>query len=248
MGRAYQALISALGLLLLVELLLFAHSPVYNTQIAFDVSWPNCQTSLTYNSQYGLVGVNAGLAFTTNPCMHQEASHFERYSLYLNTGYPGVSVAARHLIQPVTCQLSDNPCIAYDYGYQAAVFAIRTAALQGLHTNQWWLDVENANSWSDDTSLNRASLEGMVQAIKDTTLFSNIGYYSYPGQWDLLTGSWDAKLPAWIATGTTAANTAQQACDTVAFDKGEVVLGQYTEELDQNKLCSAQYFHHLSNT
>jgi hypothetical protein len=52
----------------------------------------------------------------------------------------------------------------------------------------WWLDVETANSWSNDTTVNTADLEGSVAFLKSTGV-SSIGIYSGARHWSAIVGA-----------------------------------------------------------
>jgi hypothetical protein len=111
------------------------------------------------------------------------------------------------------------------------------AASQYVHSNVWWLDVETENSWSTDAGFNRASLNGMVNAIRQNTLLPTIGFYSYPGQWDTITSSWQNGYPNWAATGDDSYQTAAAYCNGQAFNGGPTWLTQYTTRLDDDYVC-----------
>ena len=60
--------------------------------VGVDVSYPNCRAKIS-GAAFGIVGVNGGKSFTSNPCLKDEASKFKNLSLYVNTGYPGQATA-----------------------------------------------------------------------------------------------------------------------------------------------------------
>jgi hypothetical protein len=203
-----------------------------------DLSWPNCTAPPDHNFYSGIIGVNGGLDFHYNPCLTQQAALFGQYTLYMNTGYPGVSYAKKFGNTPIPCIGNDNQCLAYDYGFQAAQRTIQYADLHNAHTNTWWLDVETDNSWSDSTTINRIALEGMLAAIHQDAPLTSIGFYAYPGQWNLITGNWDNGAAAWVATGTLSKAAAVAACHLPSFTGGPVLLTQYTAGLDHNISCT----------
>ena len=231
-----------LGILgLVVAIVLSTSLVVYPppTRIVFDISWPNCATTtVSPRGEPGIVGINGGLAFRPNPCLAKEAGEFKQLDVYLNTGYPGGQRALAFKNAPKHCLTGDNQCLAYNYGFTAAKYDIKYAALRGVVAKYWWLDVETENSWSDSTLVNRAALGGMLDALAPYAGKANLGFYSYPGQWDLLTGKWRNGYPAWAATGTATLSAAQKACQTPSFTGGPVVLGQFATALDTNWLCA----------
>ncbi|MEO8282285.1 MAG: hypothetical protein ABI568_02585 [Pseudarthrobacter sp.] len=63
-----------------------------------DVSWPQCGKALPKGQTFGIVGVNNGLANTSNPCLATElswagsstgAAGQPKAALYVNTANPG---------------------------------------------------------------------------------------------------------------------------------------------------------------
>jgi len=191
--------------------------------------------------------VNGGLDFHYNKCIYDESKLFNNYSLYLNTGYPGQNYGLKFQHQPKLCSLTDSLCLAYNYGFNAAHNSIEYANLHYVHSVIWWLDVENSNSWTDNTLDNRESLIGMEAALQKYTFLPTIGFYSYPGQWDSITGYWENNLPNWVATGSNSYSYAVSYCSNQNFTGGGTWLSQYTTNLDYNYICSNDYLTHLKN-
>ena len=218
-----------------------------NVQAVVDVSWPNCTAAPASMFVTGIIGVNGGLAFRPNPCLARETGWFNSYALYINTGYPGAARARKFINSPRRCGFYDSRCLAYNYGFNTAKYAINYANLSNAHASQWWLDVETDNSWSDSTAINRQSIAGTLAGIKQTISFATVGVYSYPAQWDIITGKWHNGLPAWSATGSLSATVAAKACHARSFTGGPVWLGQYTAGLDHNLVCSPQFTQHLAS-
>src|SRR6266567_2464905 len=66
--------------------------------IGNDISYPQCGKSLPTGQSFGIVGVNNGVAGSTNPCLLTELSWAQKPAkpspqpaaqLYVNTGNPG---------------------------------------------------------------------------------------------------------------------------------------------------------------
>src|SRR5215211_1131632 len=57
--------------------------------------------------------------------------------------------------------------------------------------NHWWLDVESANSWRADDSLNVAALQGGADYLVSVGAAS-VGFYSAPFMWADIVGSTSA--------------------------------------------------------
>src|SRR5438876_10205749 len=139
----------------------------------YDVSYPQCGAPLPTNVLFGIVGVNAGIVYSANPCLGagdgaSELAWAERYEqpaiLYANTADPGPALS-KHWptgqTSPQFCDPAqpDSASCSYDYGWNAAADSYRDAvdayvslgqvppgATQTPVPNEWWLDVESANS------------------------------------------------------------------------------------------------------
>lgn len=214
-----------------------ASNPYSGMPIGYDVSWPNCGATPPQTS-WGVVGITGGISLRSNKCAVAEASWFKLHALYLNTGYPGGRRVWRYAEAPKDCSVYDPPCLAYNYGYAEGVYAVRLATRQGLHASMWWLDVETENSWDDDPLVNRASIQGTIDAVQHETVIARVGIYSYPGQWKLITRNWQPGLPAWAATGGTTHAAAEKACLSLSFTGGPLWMTQYTQGLDRNLPCN----------
>src|ERR1051326_1528465 len=90
-----------------------------------DISWPNCTTSVP-SVTFGIVGVTDGQGYSTSPCIAKEASHFKNLSLYVNTGWYNQSTHINPT-SPKVCATGDNNCLAYNYGYNAGLYALNAA-------------------------------------------------------------------------------------------------------------------------
>lgn len=203
-----------------------------------DVSWPNCDKTVAANyAQYGIVGVSGGLDYHLNPCLITETQWFAHYGLYVNTGYPGLADTKKLSLEPNACASDDYLCFAYNYGFQATAYDINYADRIGLAAPLWWLDVETDNSWTNNPLLNRASLQGAIDAIRQLSFKPIVGIYSTPDQWAIITDNWRPAVPAWLGTGDTTQIMAINACRTPSFTAGTVWLTQYTPYLDEDYAC-----------
>lgn len=176
--------------------------------VGYDISWPQCagagtKTLPTLNASNGFVilGVNGGSAFTANPCFASE-DRWARgsgvtVSYYMNlnapTGGSGYSGPAG------TCAGGDANCIAYNYGYSAAAYAMQRAGGSsgyggpgyggpgyGGGAQMWWLDIETGNHWSSQT-VNDYTIEGAVDYIRSQG--AQAGIYCTRYQWSIIAGS-----------------------------------------------------------
>jgi hypothetical protein len=178
---------------LLLSLTTLASAPVYaarptggtttDTPLGIDVSWPQCGKKLPTNQAFGIVGVNGGLATTTNPCLKDQliwankslgGTIQERLQLYVNTANPGglntqswpnSNVDSSGVLAPNpygTCDNSDSLACAWQYGWNRSLEDVKdrllpAATLAGINTSPssyiWWLDVETENTWKLSGSL-----------------------------------------------------------------------------------------------
>lgn len=220
----------------LLMTILLGHAATHVRSNIVDISWPNCREKLA-DYRTGIIGVTGGRNFHPNPCLASESSHIQNYAVYINTGYPGKAYGRHFQYSPRHCAYNDTYCLAYNYGYNEALYAIHYANLNDVHTDTWWLDVETLNSWSDNFLANRFFINGAVAGIKQNIWSAKAGIYSAPLQWQQLMGPWKVKLPEWLATGGSSQAAATQACHNKAFTGGKIELTQYTQDLDQNILC-----------
>lgn len=200
-----------------------------------DISWPNCSSKISTSTSFGIVGVTDGQGYSTSPCIAQEASHFSNLSLYANTGwYSGSSHI--NATSPHVCATGDNNCLAYNYGYNAGLYAYTAALSVGVHSSTWWLDVETSNTWSADTVQNQNSLQGENDALT-TNGATTVGVYSTTAQWNSITGSWQNNWPSWGATTWKTANQAKTYCSGHQFTGGVTWLIQFQGKVDQDYAC-----------
>ncbi len=214
------------------------------TPVGYDISWPQCGQAYPTSAAFKLVGVNGGLAFAPNPCLGSELAWagVTGVQLYANTGNPGPQLSShwptgQTTPQPCDAANPDSAACAYDYGYNAAADSFQAAvtayASQGLPTSTaaaatWWLDVETANSWRSDVSLNVANLQGAVDYLTSVAKVAGVGFYSSAGQWQQVTGgsSAFAAYPAWVA-GAPNQRGAALNCSGPGFTGGGVALAQF---------------------
>ncbi|HEX7197378.1 MAG TPA: hypothetical protein VF364_11170 [Candidatus Limnocylindria bacterium] len=228
----------------------------------YDVSYPQCGKELPRSFSFAIVGVNGGRVHSENRCLGpgDDPSQLEwagrSVELYANTGNPGPQLSRywpRGQAEPRPCDprgSADTVDCAYDYGWNAAAHAYRVAldAFVGLDWADedadripgdpaWWLDVEDANSWRTDRSLNVAALEGAVAFFE--SMDAEVGFYSTPRLWDRITGGTDAfaAYPAWHA-GASNRQDAMDRCDDESFTGGELSMVQWVENgIDANIRC-----------
>ncbi len=201
----------------------------------YDVSWPNCTAKAPAHPTFGIVGVSDGTGYSQNPCLAKEAAWFSNLSLYVNTGWYDQSSYVNPS-SPQVCATGDNNCLAYNYGYNAGLYALSYASSQNIHANTWWLDVETGNTWNTDTTQNRNSLQGEYDALMANGV-TTVGVYSTTYQWDTITGTWLNSWPNWGATTVRTASKAATFCSGHQFTGGPTYLIQFSGSLDQDYAC-----------
>ena len=187
-------------------------------QRGFDISWPNCRHDYPIRPfEVAVVGVNNGRAFTTNPCLVDEATRWatpDQLDVYLNLNRPPSTYT------PTACSPGDAACTATAFGADAARSSIGTVNDAHLAPRIWWLDIETANSWDSDTTMNARTIQAAVDALHAAGLVA--GVYSTKYQWGVITGNFITTSPLELwAPGT----TAYQRC-AEPFAGGRVVLSQ----------------------
>jgi hypothetical protein len=231
------------------------HGGGSSTPTGYDVSYPQCGTQLP-SALFGIVGVNDGIVFSANPCLGtgdgaSELAWAESYDgtgaaiLYANTADPGPARSSHWpngQTSPRSCDpaQADSTACSYDYGWNAAADSYRDAvtayvqigelpagATQTPRPNEWWLDVESANSWEPNAQNNVAELQGEVAYLQSQGVQS-IGFYASASAWASITGSSAAfaSFPSWHP-GAGSRSTAQSYCGRTGATGGPIVLSQY---------------------
>ena len=149
------------------------------------------------------MGVNGGIATTTNPCLASQlvwanlsigTPNQSKIQLYVNTGNPGgLNTASwpRNNVDPRgnvssnphgTCDGSDSLACAWQYGWNRAVDDVHNkfvpaAQSAGILTDPtlypWWLDVETANSWKYGSDFSFQSNRAVLEGM--VAYFHSIG-------------------------------------------------------------------------
>ena len=224
-----------------------------STTRGYDISWPQCGSPYPGNPLFGIVGVNGGRVFSTNPCLaSQVAWAGTAGQLYANTGNPGPVLSSfwpSGQTSPRYCDPAnlDTADCSFDYGFNAAQQSYATASAAygqlGLATSPstagWWLDVETTNSWRSDATLNVAALHGEVAYLRDVVAVTRIGFYSTQLQWNTITGGSFAfsANASWVA-GASSIKSAHDRCLRPAFTGNVVVYAQYPYQgFDANYAC-----------
>jgi hypothetical protein len=222
-----------------------------STPTGNDVSYPQCGKKLPSGQAFGIVGVNDGLANTTNPCLAKEiawaqassgATSQPPVSLYVNTANPGNLVAdwpknntdpsGNTVTDPYgSCTGGDDQACAWQYGWNMADLDAQFRGVSNPGSYRWWLDVETINSWEPSTQHNRADLEGMVAYFKH--LGSDVGIYSTASQWGQIAGTVPSGTPLdslkdWIPGARTLSQAKANCGSAPLTGGGQVTVTQWT--------------------
>lgn len=235
---------------------------VLHSVLGADVSHPQCAAAgsptagaLPTGQAFGVVGVNAGLPRTTNPCLAAELAWAQRSSggsaqatvqLYVNTADPGRAGAS---VWPTTgtntygtCKGTDTLPCNYEYGRARAREDAATAGLGHPASYFWWLDVEIDNSWTSDPARNAAALEGMADHFRSLGV-AGVGLYATAGHWNAIVGTSVTsasplyRLPSWLP-GASDIGGARRNCGAPALTAGGTVrMTQYVDAFDRDHSC-----------
>lgn len=261
--KAVSAAIT-LGLLLLGGVPASAAPPRKAEPVGIDVSWPQCGKTLPKQPAFAIVGVNNGLANTTNPCLAAQLAWADtapspaltgqpRVALYVNTANPGLQGSwwpSSNHYGGVDVPNPYGECgsgadgfraCSYMYGYAKAYDDATIRGIDNPEDYLWWLDVETENSWQPDKAANVATLEGMATYFEG--IGADVGLYSTGYQWNQIAGAVPsgsplAGLPSWLA-GARSLTGARSNCSLPALTPGSrVALTQYVSGgLDYNYSC-----------
>ncbi len=229
----------------------------------WDVAWRQCTNSghvgpLPGTPTIGIVGVNDGRPYTTNPCLKSELDWAgSAAQVYINTNDPGPATAR----WPTTAQTGPKKCVltkpngtratpscAYDYGWNAAqsAYTTLTNALVGQSKQppslEWWLDVESANTWLSSTTLNTASIDGTIEYLNAQHVRS-VGIYANQSDSHTIFSAasiFPAGTLSWLSTGETTLVGGLSHCNSPGFTHTGVALVQYLPRspvLDADARC-----------
>lgn len=238
------------------------------TNVGYDIAYPQCNATFPSGGAFGIVGVNDGLPYSANPCLGTGDGPSElawagmNAALYANTADPGPALSSHWpngQTTPKQCNTTSNPgsntpeC-HYDYGWNAAADSYRDAvnayvslgwaqagSTQTPVANQWWLDVESANSWTSTTSLNVQALQGEADYLASVGA-GGIGFYANASDWQSITGSTTtfSSHPSWVP-GAASLSDAQSRCAGAGFTGGGVALTQFVSGgFDNDYQCTTQ--------
>ncbi len=195
---------------------------------AGDLPGPPHDPSGTSAYSVAIVGVDGWAVDDYNPCVGAEVKWAEKatekgtknpapYELYLFLNAPAPTSTIDQSGPGGTCSKDaagpKEVCLAYNYGYNAALDAVSYASSKGASAALWWLDIENdacapgewndagnGEWWSCDQHLNAETIQGALDGLHHDKLAA--GIYSTSIQWKGITGGYTpsgAAVPLWIA-------------------------------------------------
>jgi hypothetical protein len=218
-----------------------------------DVSYPQCSETLPSHQAFGIVGVNEGLANTSNPCLAEEIAWAQnssgvtrqpKVSFYVNTANPGNlrvtdwPASNYDLITDMVvadpygvCAGGDDRACAWQYGWNIAELDAKTRGIAAPGRDRWWLDVETITSWESSTRNNRADLEGMIAYFHH--IGATVGIYSMASQWGQIVKTVPStsslyRLAEWIPGARTLAQARANCRLTPLTGRGIVTVTQWT--------------------
>jgi len=174
-----------------------------------DISHPQCGGDMPTGSTFGIVGLNQGRPYSTNPCLREQytwaAGRPGSAAIYVNTGNPAPRSSyywpRSGSRDPALCKdnrSTTDPGCAYNYGWHASANAMTTGKQQlgrGVLGHAWWLDVETTNTWNGNGPANAAVLQGMIDYLRSHGV-AKVGLYSTGYQWKTITGGYTAGTAA----------------------------------------------------
>ena len=230
-----------------------------SSNIGFDLSY-NALSYPAGHFSFGIVGISGGKAFVHNDRLVSEYSwaHVGAIAptVYMNLNAPYGSAVAGNIDTPKSCPTpgasgtEPTACGGYNYGFNAAKDAYAYAKDHAVTSALWWIDIEEANSWSPNTAVNDATIQGAIDYLN--TQGVRAGIYSVARMWNDIAGSnfvptqtingQAVSVPAWMPIGISNLVSAINACatDTSFITGGPIWLVQYVANstaVDQNVSC-----------
>jgi len=163
-------------------------------------------------------------------------------SIYMNINAPPTGDPNALTGPAGQCQGNDTGCMAYNYGYNAAVASVRSASSMGVSAGVWWVDVETANHWDTNQFNNSRTVQGTLDALTQNGVVA--GIYSTGYQFGLIAGSYAPGVPIWVATGDGQASAVEYCNGAHSFGGGTAWLTQFGTAgvpIDQDYDCPSTW-------
>ncbi len=208
----------------------------------YDISFPQCGNLPSSTTTIAVVGVNNGFAFSTNPCLKSEANWAGHgINLYMNLNQPAWNDPKQGLNGPDgACASTDQNCISYNYGWNAAQWSVQQTRAQSISAPMWWLDVEQAGNgyWSSNQSANAQVIAGALAGLAADGIAA--GIYSTNYQFSSIAGTYHPNVPVWYPTGYSQSYTVNNAsyfCNQTSFAGQIWMLQDGTASYDGDYAC-----------
>ncbi len=169
-----------------------------------DISYPQCGREYPVGQMFGIVGVNGGIASTTNPCLSSQLAwaaatkdfniNQPKVQLYVNTGNPGglnTPTWPQNNIDPLgnstsnphgTCDSSNSVACAWQYGWNRAVEDVESRFIPAA--NAAGISANPASYvWWLDVETTNSWREGSSEALQANaaTLEGMVSYFKSRG-------------------------------------------------------------------
>jgi hypothetical protein len=215
--------------------------------VGFDVSFPQCPKTEPPPGEFGIVGLSNGRPFTVNPCalrLYTWAAELGTPAIYVNVAFS--PSYARHVT--ASCEAAapaglerTRIRLAWAAGCSEASYALAHAPGPAA---RWWLDIETANSWSRNSTLNRIAIEAAAATLRRLA-GRPVGVYSSARSWWLITGPERWNPPSatadWLAVSAHRTRaTAPRACGR-SFSGMPVALVQFYAPLPSGGVFDSNY-------
>lgn len=225
-----------------------------------DISWPQCSTAQggfglplpPPESQFVIIGLTRGLAFTENPCLADQVAWARNNSKpahgYAMATYPTAAQLNTYGGQGPWSSATHAGRLS-NVGYSEARFAIQSLNRVGFRPPVVWIDVEPrpAQPWPGATVAqrldNRYVVEGLMRGLRDAGFA--YGFYSYSAGWQEIVGPWRLPgVPVWATAGRLDYPTeALDRCFQPSFSAGRVYISQWYDDVrDYNRTCEPYNF------
>lgn len=254
-SRYEQVLTVLLGLGLGLGAAMLAPPASAATEYGHDISWPQCPNGKPMppsTTDFVIIGLTNGLAFTRNPCLASQIRWARdndiRAQAYTMATFPTPAQIDSHRDDGPWPSASRADQLR-NVGYAEGRAAVASLSAVGWRPGVVWVDVEPRlnQPWPSDTSVqrleNRYVIAGLLRALHDAGY--GYGLYSYQSAWQAITDSWQLSgVPVWSPAGILDHPTeASDLCLNPSFSGGPVYLAQWTDgTFDFNMTCNSVSF------
>jgi hypothetical protein len=263
-SRLRRLALAPLAAIALALGLVVAPSAQAAVMFGHDISWPQCSTAQggfglpmpPESTQFVVIGLTKGLAFTENPCVASQVQWAKSRSKPIH----GYAMATFPTAAQLNTYKASGPWSSStragqlsNVGYAEAKYAAATLSRIGWRPPVVWIDVEPRpkQPWPTGTTLRRAEnryvVEGLMRGLGDAGYA--YGFYSYTNGWQEIVGSWRLPgVPVWATAGRLDYPTeALDRCTQPSFSGGRVYLSQwYDDTRDYDRTCEPYAFTALS--